>query len=107
MTKYFTDNNFDSDVIEASKEKPVLIDFYADWCGPCKRMAPELDQFANRIGDKAIVGKVNTEESREISAKYRIMSIPTLIIIKNGREVDRMVGMQNVDMLNKAIKNFL
>ena len=82
MTKHFTDDNFQSDVIDASKDKPVLVDFFAQWCGPCKMQAPVIDELAEAMGDKAGVGKLDTEEAAATAAKYGVMSIPTLIIFK-------------------------
>ena len=107
MTQHFTIDNFNQEVIEASNEKPVLIDFYADWCGPCRMMAPVLNEFSDHIGDQAIVGKINTEQSPELAHKYGVMSIPTLIIIRNGEEVERLVGVHNVGSLDQIIKEHL
>ena len=103
MAKTFTDDNFDTDVIEASKKKPVLVDFYASWCGPCMMQGPIVDKFSEDIGDKAYVGKLSTEDSEFTAAKYGVMSIPTLIVFKDGEPVETMVGLQNADQLKAAL----
>ena len=72
-------------------EKPVLIDFYADWCGPCKMTAPELEAFSQEYDDVKVC-KINVDESADLAAMYGIMSIPTMILVKNGKEADRHVG---------------
>jgi thioredoxin 1 len=95
MTKHFTDANFEQEVIEASKEKPVLVDFFASWCGPCIMQAPIIDELANEIGDSAHVGKLDTEESGMTAMRYGVMSIPTLLVFRNGQVVKQMVGLQS------------
>ena len=72
-------------------EKPVLIDFYAEWCGPCKMTAPELEAFSQEYDDVKVC-KINVDESADLAAMYGIMSIPTMILVKNGKEADRHVG---------------
>lgn len=88
-----TEQNFDKEVMQAAK--PVLIDFWASWCGPCKMMSPIVDEIANEIGEKAIVGKVNVDEQENLARQFQIMSIPTLVIIKNGQVVKSFVGVQD------------
>ena len=88
-----TNDNFNE--IKDSKYT-VLIDFYADWCGPCRMLGPVLDEIANEKNDIAI-GKVNVDNDRELANSFGIRSIPTMIIFKNGVEVDRMVGFFNKD----------
>ncbi|WMJ85384.1 thioredoxin [Anaerocolumna sp. MB42-C2] len=90
MELKFTDENFESEVIKS--ELPVLVDFYADWCGPCKMMAPVIEEIANEYDGKVKVGKLNVDEAQGTSSKYRVMSIPTLLILKNGEVVDTIVG---------------
>lgn len=107
MAKQFTDDNFSKDVIEASKDKPVLVDFFAPWCGPCKMQAPIIDEVSELMGDKAIVGKLNTEEAQATAAKYNVMSIPTLLIIRNGEVAESMVGMQAKEFLVEVLKKHM
>lgn len=99
----FSNANFEEEVIKA--DVPVLVDFYADWCGPCKMQGPIIVEVAESIGDKAKVGKLNVDENQEIAQKYNVMSIPTLIIFKGGQAVDTMIGVQTkdslIDKLNK------
>ena len=82
--------NFEEEVIKS--EKPVLIDFYADWCGPCKMLSPIIDEIAEE-NSKIKVVKVNVDDSQDLAMKYQVMSIPTLVVIKNGEEVNRSVGL--------------
>lgn len=90
MALKFTDANFASDVLEA--KELVVVDFYADWCGPCKMMAPIIDELANAYTDVKI-GKLNVDDSPQTAKNYRVMSIPTLIFVKNGQVVDTIVGL--------------
>lgn len=99
MAQHFTDDNFEAEVIEASKIKPVLVDFYAEWCGPCKMQGPIIDEVASEIGDQAVVGKLNTEQAQATAAKYGVMSIPTLIIFRHGQPAHTYVGVQPKDTL--------
>ena len=75
--------NFEKEVLKS--EKPVLVDFYADWCGPCNAMAPVIEELATELDGKAKVGKINVDENSDIAVEYNVMSIPTLIIFKNGK----------------------
>ena len=90
MVKKFDENNFDAEVLQSSI--PVFVDFYADWCGPCKMMSPVIDQLAAEYEGKIKVGKVNVDENNDLAVKYDIMSIPNMIFFKNGQPVDRIVG---------------
>ncbi len=81
----------------------ILIDFYADWCGPCKMMAPLVDQIATEYEGKLTVGKVNTDEAQKVAFKYNIMSIPTFMLFKNGQPVDMAVGVQSAAELRELI----
>ena len=87
-----TNENFEEEVLKASL--PVLVDFYADWCGPCKRLAPTIDEIAEELNGKVKVVKVNVDEADKVAANYAVMSIPTLIIFKNGEDVKKAVGVQ-------------
>lgn len=90
MEYRFTKASFEKEVLE-SKE-PVLIDFYADWCGPCKMMAPVIEKLAEKYDGKAKVGKVNTDDEPELAQMFQVMSIPNMVIIKDGQVVDRIIG---------------
>ena len=83
MEMVFTTQNFESEVLNS--DKPVLVDFYADWCGPCKMMAPVVEELAELYDGKAKVGKLNVDNNEGIAMKYGVMSIPTLLVIKNGQ----------------------
>ncbi len=85
-----TDNNFDDEVLNANK--PVLVDFWAPWCGPCRMVAPVVDEIAGELKDKLKVVKVNTDDNYGVASRYGIMSIPTLGIFKNGKLVDAVIG---------------
>lgn len=92
-----TNDNFESEVL--ASEVPVILDFWADWCGPCKMQAPILDAFADEMGDKVKVGKVNVDEEAALALKYQIMSIPTLILMDKGAFVKRVSGVQQTEQL--------
>lgn len=97
----FNSNNFEQEVLKS--ELPVLVDFYADWCGPCKMMAPIVEQLAQAYEGKVKIGKLNVDDSLEISQKYRVMNIPTFIFFKNGEPVETVVGgMSKMDLENKV-----
>lgn len=107
MIQEFTQDNFNQTVVEASKEKPVLVDFFASWCGPCQIQAPIVEEVSEVISEKAIVGKLNTENAMEVAKQFGIMSIPTIIIFKDGNPAERFTGVQDketlVESLNKHI----
>lgn len=104
MAFKFTDGNV-KECIESGKL--VLIDCWATWCGPCVRMSPIIDEVAEEFGDKAIVGKYNVDEETDLSAQYRIMSIPTLLFFKDGKLVDRLAGSQSKATLEAKINSLL
>lgn len=91
MVLEFTSKNFEKEVQEA---ETTIVDFWAPWCGPCKMMSPIIDQIAEEVGKNVKVGKVNIDEQEELAIKYGIMSIPTILVIKNGTETKRFVGVQ-------------
>ena len=85
-----TDASFDSDVLKSSE--PVVVDFWAEWCGPCRMIAPALEEISGALGDKVKIVKLNVDENPDVAAKYGIMSIPTLLLFKDGEIKDRQVG---------------
>lgn len=88
------------------KSKLTLVDFWAEWCGPCRLQIPILDELAEVVGEKAIISKLNVDDNRVIAARYGIMSIPTLILFKNGVPVKKFVGVQPRQVLLDAINTF-
>ena len=90
MALQFTDTNFQSEVIESST--PVLVDFWAEWCGPCKAIGPIIDQLSDELAGQAKVGKVNVDNARELAVKYGVRSIPFLLFFKDGEVKDQIVG---------------
>ncbi|XWN37545.1 MAG: thioredoxin [Balneola sp.] len=86
----FTDGNFEAEVLNS--DKPVLVDFWAEWCGPCRMIGPVVEEMAGEYEGKAKIGKVNVDNNPDISVKYGIRSIPALLIFKNGEVVDQIVG---------------
>ena len=98
--------NFEKEVLKT--EKPVLVDFYADWCGPCNAMEPVIEELAKELEEKVKVGKINVDENPDIAVEYNVMSIPTLIVFKNGKEEKRLVGLRNKEeLINLLIKRTL
>lgn len=85
--------NFKEEVLNS--KTPVLIDFYADWCGPCKMMSPIIDEIAGELQEKAKVGKINVDENQDLAIEYNVMSIPTIIIFKEGKPVKTFVGVRS------------
>ncbi len=102
MEMKFTSENFDTQVLDS--KKTVLVDFFADWCGPCKMMAPVVEKLAEEYEGKAVVGKLNVDDSSDIAARYGVMSIPTLIVFKNGQILDKFVGITSRQDLEKALE---
>jgi thioredoxin 1 len=92
-TMEFTDANFDAEVIK-SKE-PVLVDFWAEWCMPCKALGPTIDELATEYSGKIKVGKLDTDGNREVSAKYQITAIPTVILFQGGKPTEKFVGLKS------------
>ncbi len=99
--KTLTADNFESEVLQA--QKPVLVDFWAPWCGPCKMIGPIVDVLAEENAAKLEVGKLNVDENPSLAAQYGVRGIPTLLFFKDGKEVKRIVGGQNENQLQKTI----
>jgi thioredoxin 1 len=97
----FTDENFDDDVLKSGA--PVLVDFWAEWCGPCKRLGPTVDALATEYAGKVTVGKLNVDENPNVSVKFQIRGIPTILIFKGGQVVESVVGLAQKDDLKKVI----
>lgn len=98
----FTDDSFSEDVLQS--DKPVLVDFWAEWCGPCRMVGPVVEEMAGEYEGKAKIGKVNVDENPEISSKYGIRSIPSLLIFKNGEVVDQIIGAVPKSQLKKQLE---
>ena len=98
----FEEKNFEEEVLKV--EGKVLVDFYADWCGPCRMMSPVIDDIAKELEGKVKVGKVNVDNNQELAIKYEVMSIPTIIIFKNGMPVKSFIGVTNKQEIVDALK---
>ena len=101
----FTDGNFDDTVLKAAS--PVLVDSWAEWCGPCKRLAPTVDALATDYAGKVTVGKLNVDENPNVSFKFQIRGIPTLLLFKGGQVVESVVGLAGKDDLKKVIEKHI
>jgi len=102
MEVSFTDSNFDEEVLK--NDAPVLVDFFAPWCGPCQMMGPVVEDLAKEMEGKAKVGKINVDENPEMAGKYGVMSIPTIKIFKGGEVVKEMTGVQSLEDLKKTLE---
>ena len=102
MAKVITNTNF-SEIVAG--EKPVMIDFWATWCGPCRILSPTVDEIADEYADRITVAKCNVDDADEIAMQFRIMSIPTLIFIKDGQVVDKRVGVVSKDEIVSIINS--
>jgi len=107
VRKYLTltDENFDREVLSGAR--PVLVDFWAPWCGPCLTMAPVIDQLAQEFDGQATIGKLNVDDHQQVAARYGIQSIPTLILFRDGKVVDRVVGTAPKNVLAQRLTTLL
>lgn len=101
----FTDNNFEIEVLQS--DKPVLVDFFATWCGPCRIQGPIIEELAVEMGNKVKIGKMNVDQNPQIAQKYGIMSIPTIIIFKDGEIKQTLVGLQSKEILKLALEKLI
>lgn len=97
---HFNQESFDKALSEG---KLMMVDFWADWCGPCKMLAPVIDGLAAQYAGKAVVGKVNVDEEQELAIRYGVMSIPTVIFFKDGKEIDRKVGVMPAGAFSQVL----
>ncbi|MFI2708655.1 thioredoxin [Micromonospora sp. NPDC018662] len=104
-TKAVTDASFASDVLKS--DKPVLVDFWAEWCGPCRKVSPLLEEIAGEMSDQVTIVKLNIDENPETARAYRVMSVPTLTIFKNGEPVQSIAGAKPKGELVKLIESAL
>lgn len=97
----FTDSNFDQDVLKSGQ--PVLVDFWAEWCGPCKRLGPTIDQLASEYAGKVTIGKLNVDENPNTAIKFQIRGIPAVLLFKGGQIVESVVGLAPKDDFKKVL----
>lgn len=100
--KYVTDSSFEQDVLQSAK--PVLVDFWAEWCAPCRMLAPTIDAIADQYGENAGVVKVNVDDNTATAQRYGIKGIPTLILFSGGKEVERVVGATSKESISRMIE---
>lgn len=103
LIKLLNDDNFDNNVASGV----VLVDFYADWCGPCRMLTPVVEELAQEMSGKIVVAKVDTDQSVNVASKFEVTSIPTLILFKDGQVVKRVVGLKDLDALRKMVSEAL
>ncbi len=99
------DSNFNQEI--ANSKGVALVDFWAEWCGPCKMLAPVIEEIAKEFEGKAKICKLNVDESQKVASEFKIMAIPTIILFKDGKQVDRLVGLQSKQNLVKRINQLL
>lgn len=105
MALEITDSNFDE--LVRKSDKPVMIDFWAVWCGPCKMIAPVVEEMSNEYGERAVIGKLDVDNNPNVSVEFGIRSIPTILFFKNGEVVDRQVGVVPKNVLAQKLNALL
>ncbi len=104
-TQVFSDANFEQEVLKS--DKPVLVDFWAEWCAPCRMMSPTVEAIADQYSDRAKVGKLNVDESPSVATRYNIRGIPTLLLFKNGEVQEQVVGATSKDTILKMLDKYV
>ena len=104
MALQITDGNFKEMI---AGDKPVVIDFWAEWCGPCRMVGPVVEELANEYKDKAIIGKMDVDENVEVTEEYGVRNIPTILFFKNGNLVDKQIGAASKSLLEEKLKKLL
>lgn len=105
MAQEVTDATFEAEVLKSAT--PVMVDFWAPWCGPCKALSPVIDELATEFDGKVKILKLNTDENSDSAVKFRITSIPSMIMFKDGQPVDQLVGSQSKDSITEALNKLL
>jgi thioredoxin 1 len=95
----------DANFTELTSQGLVLVDFYADWCGPCRMLSPILEALSNEMGDKLRIAKLDVDHASKTTASFQITSVPTMILFKNGKEVERIVGLKDLETLKKLVQH--
>ena len=103
--KTLTAENFEQEILQA--DKPAIVDFWATWCGPCRMLAPVIEEIANEYEGKVKVGKVNVDDEQELAIRYGVMSIPSVIFFKDGKEIDRKVGVMPAGAFTQVLDSNL
>ncbi|MBU1148659.1 thioredoxin [Patescibacteria group bacterium] len=103
---HFTDDNFEQEVLK-EKEKPVLVDFFATWCPPCKMLGPIVEELAKDFEGKAKIGKIDVDQNKKYAGQYKVQSIPTIILFKKGEAVETVMGLQSKEKLTELINKYL